>query len=197
MNNLKDDIQIFNIIYPFTQANEYQPMHFDHSDNFNREDTFIQNVFDKYWLWGISDFWAWSNSNQAKEEKKKLVRRVPKFKSIDFQDHFERIIAYLDSINDFSTIIYTKRVKKTFRLNASIKRSSYFGVNKNGPNWQTLVTIWGRKTYVGTFMTEETAARAFDFFSMLLQIDHAKTNFNYNKIQALSLVTEFSYLISQ
>ena len=133
---------------------------------------------------------------KTKEVKKGKLKRVVKVKMIDFKTQLQNLIEYLDLFENSDALIFTRWIKKPFRVNASAKRTSYFGVSKNGPNWQTLITINKRKTYVGTFMTEVEAARAFDFYSMLLHPDSAKTNFSYNKDQALSLISEFSYLIS-
>ena len=96
-----------------------------------------------------------------------------------------------------NSIIFFRKYKSLNRVNRSLKRTSYFGVSKNGPNWQTLITINKKKTYVGTFMTEKEAAKVYDFYSMVLKCEVAKTNFNYTKNQALELVNKYEYLIDR
>ena len=165
----------------------------------------IPEFLNKYCLWIYSGFWECSKSNHIENEDNKSnkqesfsskPRRTPRFKSLNFQFNLQRLIEYLDFAPNNDSITFNRYTKSTHRINASSKRTSYFGVNKNGPNWQTLITVNWRKTYVGTFMTEVEAAKVYDFFSMLLNLNSAKTNFNYTKEQAMQLISEFSYLIS-
>ena len=161
-----------------------------------------QDIWNKYCYWIDSNFWNCNFSNQTNEKerwnKHKTSKSIlpPRVKSIDFNSYLQNLIEYLDSVPNPHMIIFRRNFKGTMRLNASTKRSSFIGVNKNGPNWQTLITISRRKTYVGTFLTEVEAAKAYDFYSMLINWEKSKTNFSYNKEQAFSLISEFSHLIS-
>ena len=61
-------------------------------------------------------------------------------------------------------LIFNSKSKSSNRINASLKQTSYIGVSKNGPNWQSLITINKKKTYIGTFMTEKEAAKAYNYY---------------------------------
>jgi hypothetical protein len=44
-----------------------------------------------------------------------------------------------------------------------------------------LIMIEKKKTYIGTYRSEEEAARVYDKFTILINGIEAKTNFNYSK----------------
>ena len=74
--------------------------------------------------------------------------------------------------NDF------EQSKKIFLIDVGRRRSKYKGVSKNGNQWQVLVMINKNKSYVGTYPTEDLAARIYDIF-----VIKAKTNFIYSESQ--------------
>ena len=45
-----------------------------------------------------------------------------------------------------------------------------------------------RKTYIGTYRTEEEASRVYDRFAILINGITAKTNHSYSKHQVLSIL---------
>jgi hypothetical protein len=49
----------------------------------------------------------------------------------------------------------------------------------NGMNWQALINNGHGKKYIGTFPTEEEAARAYDLYSIALKGAGHRTNFGY------------------
>ena len=50
-----------------------------------------------------------------------------------------------------------------------------------------------RKTYIGSFDSDEQAARAYDRYSILLNGEKAKPNFKYTKREILELATAFDF----
>ena len=208
--NLKK-IELFEYYYPLATVQDYKiayiyPEQIAYTYPEQMAYSYImptQELLDKYCLWADSEFWECSMINDSKDNEdkggEKVARsmRISKIKQLCFQEHLQNLVEYLDSFATPDSNIFERHIKKSSRRNASSKRTLYFGVDKNGPNWQTLISINRRKTYVGTFMSEVKAARAFDFYSMLIHLDSAKTNFNYNKIQAIALVSELSYLVTQ
>ena len=79
----------------------------------------------------------------------------------------------------------TKRKK----LNVKRKRSSkYRGVSKNGNKWQALLMDNRNKTYIGTYNSEEFAARIYDFMSIKKKGINAITNFYYNNRQIRNII---------
>ena len=61
--------------------------------------------------------------------------------------------------------------------------SKYRGVSKNGNQWQVLIMLHKRKSYIGTYSTEEMAAQIYDILSIRNRGVKAKTNFLYNEKQ--------------
>ena len=69
------------------------------------------------------------------------------------------------------------------------KRRSYFiGVSKNSFKWQALINFKNKKKYIGTFLTQEEAARAYDLYAMAFQGVKAKLNHSYSREEALSFI---------
>lgn len=102
-----------------------------------------------------------------------------------------KILKALDLImNDNAPLIVARQKAAPRRSANSNRRSTFIGVFKNGPNWQALISIDKRKTYIGTYATELEAARAFDYHSILLHDLTAITNFNYSKSEILQLFAE-------
>ena len=208
-----NEMELFEYYYSLTTVQDYKIAYIYPEQMAYNYFTPTQELLDKYCLWVDLKFWECSivndsNDNESKDNKGKdnegkgeenivSSMRIPKIKLLCFQEHLQNLVEYLDSFATPDSNIFERHIKKSSRRNASSKRTQYFGVNKNGPNWQTLISINRRKTYVGTFMSEVKAARAYDFYSMLVHLDSAKTNFNYNKIQAIALVSELSYLVTQ
>ena len=94
-------------------------------------------------------------------------------------------IVFINSnlLNTYST---TRAIKKLNEINYIIrnKRSSKFrGVSKNGNNWQVLMMVNNEKHYIGSYQSEELAARIYDILSIKKRGIKARTNFFYNNIQ--------------
>ena len=100
------------------------------------------------------------------------------------------LIGLLDQVYDDDTII-VKQAKKIQRKWNSSRKSSYIGVSKNGPNWQSMISVEKRKSYIGTYNTELEAAQSFDFYSLLTHGFSAKTNFSYSKNNIYDLINRF------
>lgn len=123
--------------------------------------------------------------SKIRKTKKKLLldQRV--------EEKIPKILNALDLVNKEDAILIPAKQKASPRTNTnSSRRSSYIGVFKNGPNWQALISIKRKKTYIGTYRTEEEAARAFDYYSILMNNMVAVTNFNYSKKTILQLFSE-------
>lgn len=56
-------------------------------------------------------------------------------------------------------------------------------MSRNGNNWQVLIMIKNKKYYLGTYPSEEIAAKIYDIVAIKSQGFKARTNFPYNNIQ--------------
>ena len=163
-----------------------------------------EELLSMYCLWCSNEnyYQDHSNKNEVWKCPQNMASCIkPKKKArisdLDFTNHFLKLNEFMRLINDDDEIVFSSKQKSSSRANASSKRTSYFGVSKNGPNWQSLISINKKKTYVGTFMTEREAGEAFDFYSMLLHRSGALTNFSYTKAQIERLILRFSYLLNE
>ena len=137
----------------------------------------------------IPDFQA--STVEPSEEKLPRQQKGLKIEAIDFEEDFKRFIESLDLIKNPKEVIFYGNKKGRGRVNKSARRSSYIGVCKNGPHWQALIAINHKKTYIGTYISQKEAAKAYDYYCMLIHCFSARTNFRYTKEQALELVHNF------
>jgi len=94
-----------------------------------------------------------------------------------------------------SSLAFTKAAKKSqacSRKKISKRRSQYTGVTRNSSNYQTLIVIKGKKTYVGSYTKEICAAITFDFYSILLHGSKATTNFAYTADEVMKMIDNYT-----
>ena len=126
------------------------------------------------------------NIHEWKRTKKTLL-----LQTINFNKLIERLIHDLNLIHHYSDEVVIGKNKSNRSANRSFRRSRFIGVSKNGPNWQALISINKKKTYIGTYRSEVQAAKAFDFYSLLLHSVTAKTNFDYTKAEVSEMIEKF------
>jgi hypothetical protein len=86
-------------------------------------------------------------------------------------------------LNSYSDLKALKKVK-IFKFEIRKKTSSkYRGVSKNGNKWQVLIMINKKICYIGSYISEEKAARIYDILAIKNFGIKAKTNFIYNHFQ--------------
>jgi hypothetical protein len=88
---------------------------------------------------------------------------------------------YMNSYWIYNPSKKPKSSKNSLMINR--RSSKYRGVSRNGNNWQVFLMINRSKTYVGTFPSEEIAARVYDIMSIKYRGIKARTNFIYNNDQ--------------
>ena len=115
-------------------------------------------------------------SRSIKSRKKNRL-----LKSRNTQEGLLQLQRILQNYSDNGQIVIKRstKSKSNTRLFKSGRRSSYIGVSKNGDVWQALIMIDSKKTYIGSYHTEEEAAMAYDFYSIVLKQFASKTNFDY------------------
>lgn len=141
----------------------------------------------------IEEIESFLPSKSEKSWEQASVRRTRKrliLENFDFDQRVESLIRTLEDFPDSGEAIVTPK-RKNIRSDESVRRSNFIGVIKNGPNWQSLISINRRKTYIGTYLTQNEAARAFDIYSFLLHGLKASTNFPYTKSEILSSLEGF------
>ena len=125
------------------------------------------------------------STSKVHRKKKKLI-----LQGQDFTVNCNRITQLCDQLPDGVPILQGKR-KPSRNVDGSFRRSGYIGVSRNGPNWQSLISIRKRKTYIGTFATQEEAAQAFDMYAILMNNLTAVTNYDYTKQGLLKVVADY------
>lgn len=83
---------------------------------------------------------------------------------------------------------------KNFRKNskrASKRESKFIGVSRNGNHWQVLKNYKNTKKYIGGYGNELEAAIAYDFYSMVIDLKSAKTNFTYSADWVMEMIQHY------
>ena len=129
-----------------------------------------------------------------------------KDKNNQFKVSKNRKIVYVNSciLNSYTSSRNLKKVNEIAFITRTQRSSKYRGVSKNGNQWQVLFMNHKNKTYVGSYKSEEVAARIYDILSIKKKGISARTNFTYsmfqiNKIQEMFIdiksknINEFIY----
>ena len=150
-----------------------------------------------YWLWDFqsqlcSAIWVWNDQTQ-KQNVKESSFKYDKH-NIDETHLNKKIDELYELLNYFtwdpSTILIHSK-KKSERKANSKRRSNFIGVSRNGPNWQSMISIQKKKAYIGTYQTEKEAAVSFDFYSIMTHGVEAKTNFSYSKDMIIEMIIKY------
>ena len=94
-----------------------------------------------------------------------------------------KFLAKLRDIRD-DYIVKESKNKSIFLHNRSTRGSKYRGVSKNGTKWQIMIVRGDIRKYLGAIDKEQTAARFYDKYAMIIQGLEAKTNFSYTRREA-------------
>ena len=121
------------------------------------------------------------SSNDAIDSSKSEIQKVKLIKN--------NKIVYVSEASNKNLTKKNKQQKKFTFVNRGQRGSRYRGVSKNGNQWQVLIMINKSKSYVGSYATEELAARIYDIVSLKNHGNKAKTNFNYSKQEIKTLIT--------
>ena len=116
-------------------------------------------------------------------------------------------VVYVNKIllNKYSTARGIKKLKK-FNFVIRKKRSSiYRSVSKNGSKWQVLMMINNKKCYLGSYPSEDLAARIYDIHAIKSWGTKARTNFVYDNNQIKNIYNtkinknchDISYIMTQ
>ena len=155
------------------------------------------NSLSAFCLWDMqsqlcSTICRWEDQNQ--KQKMKEIKMNPKMNKDQtrLQLKCDEILSQLHQLSWESSIILVHSKKKSERKANSIRRSNFIGVSRNGPNWQSIISMKKNKFYLGTYSTQKDAAMVFDFYSIMTHGLEAKTNFSYSKDWILNMITDYN-----
>ena len=83
-------------------------------------------------------------------------------------------------LNSPSSSKNLKKLNKIAFIGRSKRSSKFRGVSKNGNQWQVLLMHKKGKSYVGTYNSEEFAAKIYDILAIKYRGVKARTNFKYS-----------------
>ena len=98
-------------------------------------------------------------------------------------------VVYANNIDSFSKINKIGNKKNLFDIIKRKRGSKYRGVSKNGNQWQVLMMFHNSKSYIGTYPSEELAARIYDIVAIKNKGIKAITNFNYSPKQINNIIS--------
>jgi len=124
-----------------------------------------------------------NDSNLNKDIKKNNLI----YNNKDLLSNEKKIIKNNKNVYMNKFIIKEKKLKKK-KVVQNKRSSKYRGVSKNGIGWQVLMMYKRNKSYIGTYYSEELAARIYDIVSIKRMGIKAKTNFLYNNEQVSKIL---------
>lgn len=191
------------LMQPSRKADFEVPLCLYDNSSINTERKFIQKGLNQiaidlnsslnydYWMCSAYGQYFMKQSEVVEEKKVSIKDRLITTKNLD--GRAERLLKLLNKWRRKDQIIIYGRPKYSAKRTQLINtRSRYIGVTKNGKAWQALISINGRKTYLGTYADQQKAAVAFDFHSILIKDYSAMTNFNYTKQNVYDMLNHFS-----
>ncbi|CAI2371468.1 unnamed protein product [Moneuplotes crassus] len=124
----------------------------------------------------------------------KHQKQVKAIYTYDFSKHQEKLKAkLLPLLGTGLPFVQAKKkanVCKTKRV--SKRRTRSIGLTKNSVNYQTVIVVEGKKTYVGSFPLEVDAAITFDFYSLTLHNNKTPTNFAWRAEDVFEMLESFN-----
>ena len=154
------------------------------------------NSLAAFCLWDLqsqycSTICKWNAQNQKQEKKETTVNPKMNKDQTRLQLKCNEILNQLQHFIWDPSMILVHSKKKSERKANSIRRSNFIGVSRNGPNWQSIISMKKNKFYLGTYSTQKDAAMVFDFYSIMIHGLEAKTNFSYSKDWIVNMIAEY------
>lgn len=165
-------------------------------------------ISDTFWFW---NFWCSPSSWQKSKEtnisvdecslskcktkssasaSSQLRKRMRKRSLPNISKNLDKMLNEITN-NVWFMIKGRKKTMRGTHNGASIRRSKFMGVSRNGNHWQTLINVDRKKRYINTFTSELEAAITFDFYSIGIHGWNAKTNFSYNGEFLMQMISSF------
>ena len=123
------------------------------------------------------------NKKAKKRRKRKNIKQTENNNEIKVLKNNK--VVYVNNIllNSYETSKNIKEFNKIAFVRRNKRSSRFRGVSKNGNQWQVLMMINKKKTYIGNYVSEEFAARIYDILAIKNRGMRARTNFIYSSKQ--------------
>ena len=122
-------------------------------------------------------------THEEEKPKKKIIRKYISLKESNNEIKVlkNNKVVYVNTflLNSYSTSKNIKKLNKIAFIGRNKRSSRFRGVSKNGNQWQVLMMINKNKSYIGSYPSEELAARIYDILSLKNRGVKARTNFVY------------------
>lgn len=185
LRNFRDESKIYPINL-FNIKNEicnFQKSFFKSTDNSNPK--IISNDIQRNLINSNINI---KSNNSSKKIKLFNVKKIAENNLLDSEACKEikvlknKKIVYINTnlVNSYSITRSIKKLNKIKFIITNKRRSKYRGVSKNGNKWQALIMVKYKKCYLGSYPSEELAARVYDIFAIQSYGNKARTNFVYN-----------------
>ena len=122
-------------------------------------------------------------ANPKKKLNKRNVLNIENKNEVKVLKNNKAVYINTYLLNSYSSLRNIKKLKKIVFIGKNKRRSQYRGVSKNGYQWQVLMSIKKNKYYLGSYPSEELAARIYDIVALKIRGLKASTNFVYNNDQ--------------
>ncbi|CAI2361429.1 unnamed protein product [Moneuplotes crassus] len=124
----------------------------------------------------------------------KFHRQIKAIHTYDFSRYQEKLKQKLFCMlgTGLPFVLAKKKAAIPSSKKVSKRRTRFTGVTKKSVNYQTLIVVEGKKTYVGSYPLEVDAAITFDFYSMMLHNNKAPTNFSWRAEDVFEMLESFN-----
>ena len=181
LKNLGDESKLYPIKYEICN---FQKSFLKSSDNSNHE--IISNDIQRNLISSNA-----KKNNPSKKLKLFNVKKIIKKDLLGSEASNEikvlknKKVVYINTnlLNSYNTNRAIKKLNKIKFIITNKRRSKYRGVSKNGNKWQVLIMVNNKKCYLGSYPSEELAARVYDIYAIKSYGNKARTNFVYNYYQ--------------
>jgi hypothetical protein len=181
LRNFGDESKLYPIKYEICN---FQKSFLKSSDNSNPE--IISNDIQRNLISSNA-----KNNNPSKKLKLFNVKKIIKKDLLGSEASNEikvlknKKVVYINTnlLNSYNTNRAIKKLNKIKFIITNKRRSKYRGVSKNGNKWQVLIMVNNKKSYLGSYPSEELAARVYDIYAIKSYGNKARTNFVYNYYQ--------------
>lgn len=131
-----------------------------------------------------------TKKNNTSTGKDKIKYRKKRIGLPDLQSNVQNLLNMLNQ-NDINGFSKCKKISRKSSKRLSNRQSKYIGVSRNGNYWQVLKNHDQKKKYIGGFTEELEAAISYDFYSMIIDLNQARTNFEYSEELVREMVATF------